>query len=66
MARSSSSKRSGKDEVCDELSFLHQENEELFALLDKRDNMLRDAKKPRKKIRALLEEVREKIAVSVF
>jgi hypothetical protein len=48
MARSSSSKRSQKDasdldsedEVCDELSSLHKENEELVDLLDNRDHML--------------------------
>jgi hypothetical protein len=52
MARSSSSKRSLKDasdldsevEVCDELSSLRKENEELVDLLDNRDHMLREAK----------------------
>jgi hypothetical protein len=56
MARSSSSKRSQKDasdldsedEVCDELSSLRKENEELVDLLDNRDHMLREAKKLRK------------------
>jgi hypothetical protein len=51
MARSSSSKRSQKDasdldsedEVCDELSSLRKENEELVDLLDNRDHMLREA-----------------------
>jgi hypothetical protein len=66
MARSSSSKISQKDtsdsnsedEVCDELSSLRLENEELVGLLDNRDHMLREAKK----LRALLEEAREKVA----
>jgi hypothetical protein len=48
MARSSSSKRSQKDaldldsedEVCDELSSLRKENEELVDLLDNRDHMI--------------------------
>jgi hypothetical protein len=70
MARSSSSKRSQKDasdldsedEVCDELSSLHKENEELVDLLDSRDHMLREAKKLRKEIRALLEDARTRVA----
>jgi hypothetical protein len=56
MARSSSSKRSQKDasnldsedEVCDELSSLRKENEELVDLLDNSDHILREAKKLRK------------------
>jgi DNA repair exonuclease SbcCD ATPase subunit len=51
-----------KDEVCDELSSLHKENEELVDLLDDHDHMLREAKKFRKDLRALLEESREKKA----
>jgi hypothetical protein len=66
MAHSSSSKRSQKDasdlesedEVCDELSSLHKENEEFVDLLDNRDHMLREAKKLRKDLRALLEDAR--------
>jgi hypothetical protein len=62
MARRSSSKRSQKDasdldsedEVCDELSSLCKENEELVDLLDNRDHMLREAKKLRKELRSLL------------
>jgi hypothetical protein len=64
MARSSSSKRSqknasdsgsdSKDEVCDELSSLCKENEELVDLLNNRNDMLREAKKLRKELRALL------------
>jgi K+/H+ antiporter YhaU regulatory subunit KhtT len=69
MARSSSSNRIQKydsnsdseDEVCDELSSLRKENEELVALLDNRDDMFREAKKLRKELRALLEEGNEKI-----
>jgi ElaB/YqjD/DUF883 family membrane-anchored ribosome-binding protein len=70
MARSSSSKRSqkgtsdldSKDEVCDELSSLRKENEELVDLLDNRDHMLREAKKLRKELRALLEDARTRVA----
>jgi DNA repair exonuclease SbcCD ATPase subunit len=70
MARSSSSKRSQKDasnldsedEVCDELSSLRKENEELVDLLDNRDHMLIEAKKLRKELRALLEDVRTRVA----
>jgi hypothetical protein len=70
MARSSSSKRSQKDtsdldsedDVCDELSCLSKENEELVDLLDNRDHMLREAKKLRKELRALLEDARTRVA----
>jgi ElaB/YqjD/DUF883 family membrane-anchored ribosome-binding protein len=70
MARRSSSKRSQKDasdldsedEVCDELSSLRKENEELVDLLDNRDHMLREAKKLRKELRALLEDARTRVA----
>jgi hypothetical protein len=70
MARSSSSKRSQKDasdldsedEVCDELSSLRKENEELFDLLDNRDHMLREAKKLRKELRPLPEDARTRVA----
>jgi hypothetical protein len=70
MARSSSSKRSQKDasyldsedEVCDVLSSLRKENEELVDLLDNRDHMLREAKKLRKELRALLEDDRTRVA----
>jgi predicted nucleic acid-binding Zn-ribbon protein len=69
LARSSSSKRSQKhasdldseDEVCDELFSLRKENEELVSLLDNRDHMLREAKKLRKELRALLEDARTKV-----
>jgi hypothetical protein len=55
MALSSNSKKSTQsdsdsdsdDEVCDELPFLHQENERLGLLLDNCDDMLREAKKMR-------------------
>jgi Flp pilus assembly protein TadB len=67
MARSSSNKRSQidasvsdfEDGVCDELSALRKENEELVGLLDNHDHMLREAKNLRKELRALLEEARE-------
>jgi ElaB/YqjD/DUF883 family membrane-anchored ribosome-binding protein len=70
MACSSSSKRSQKDpsdldsedEVCDELSSLRKENEELVVLLDNRDYMLREAKKLRKELRDLLEDARTRVA----
>jgi hypothetical protein len=60
MALSSDSKKSTQsdsdsdsdDEVRDELPFLHQENERLGSLLDNRDDMLREAKKMRKELRA--------------
>jgi hypothetical protein len=70
MARSSSSKSSQKDasdsdsedEVCDELSSLRKENEEVVDLLDNRDHMLREDKKLRKELRALLEDARTRVA----
>jgi DNA repair exonuclease SbcCD ATPase subunit len=70
MALSSSSKKSTQsdsdsdshDEVRDELSFLRQENERLGSLLDNRDDMLREAKKMRKKLRASLEDARFRVA----
>jgi hypothetical protein len=70
MARSSSSKRSQKDasdldsedEVCDGLSSLRKENEELVDLVDNHDHMLREAKKHRKELRALLEDARTRVA----
>jgi hypothetical protein len=62
MARSSSSKKShqsdsnsdSEDEVHDELPFLREENEHLRQLLDNRDDMLREANKMRKELRASL------------
>jgi hypothetical protein len=62
MARSSDSKKShqsnsdsdSEDEVHDELPFLHEENECLVQLLDNRDDILKDAKKMRKELRASL------------
>jgi hypothetical protein len=70
MAHSSSSKRSRKDasdldsedEVCDELSSLRKENEELVDLLDNHDHMVREAKKHRKELRALLEDATSRVA----
>jgi hypothetical protein len=70
MTCNSSSKRSRKDasdsdfedEVCDELSSLLKENEELVDLLDNRYHMLIEAKNLRKELRASLEEAREKVA----
>jgi small-conductance mechanosensitive channel len=70
MARSSSSKKShqsdsdsdSEDEVHDELPFLREENERLGKLLDNRDDMLREAKKMRKELRASLENSRNRVA----
>jgi hypothetical protein len=70
MALSSGSKKSTQsdsdsdsdDEVLDELPFLHQENERLGLLLDNRDDMLREAKKMRKELKALLEDARTRVA----
>jgi hypothetical protein len=50
------------DEVHDELPFLRQENEWLGTLLDNRDDMLREAKKMRKELRASLEDARTRVA----
>jgi hypothetical protein len=69
MALSSGSKKStqsdsdsdSNDEVCDELPFLHQENEQLGLLLDNHDDMLREAKKMRKEHRASLEDARTRV-----
>jgi hypothetical protein len=69
-ARSSNSKRSQKDysdsdsgdEVCDELYSLRKENKELVDLLDNCDDMLIEANKLRKELRALLDDAREKVA----
>jgi hypothetical protein len=70
MALSSGSKKSTQsdsdsdsdDEVRDELPFLRQENERLGLLLDNRDDMLREAKKMRKELRASLEDARTRVA----
>jgi hypothetical protein len=70
MALSSGSKKSTQsdsdsesdDEMRDELPFLRQENERLGTLLDNRDDMLREAKKMRKELRASLEDARTRVA----
>jgi hypothetical protein len=70
MALSSGSKKSTQsdsdsdsdDEVRDVLPFLRQENEWLGLFLDTRDDMLREAKKMRKELRALLEDARTRVA----
>jgi hypothetical protein len=70
MALSSSSKKSNQtdsdsysdDEVHDELPFLRQENERLGLLLDNHDDMLREAKKMRKELRASLENAKTRVA----
>jgi hypothetical protein len=50
-----------KDEVRDELPFLHEENERLGQLLDNRDDILREAKKTRKELRASLKDARNRV-----
>jgi hypothetical protein len=50
------------DEVRDELPFLRQENERLGLLLDNHDDMLREAKKMRKELRASLEDAMTRVA----
>jgi hypothetical protein len=70
MALSSGSKKSTQsdsdsdsdDEVRDELPFLRQENKRLGLLLDNRDDMLREAEKMRKELRASLEDARTGVA----
>jgi hypothetical protein len=70
MALSSGSKKSTQsdsdsgsdDEVHDELPFLHRENEQLGLLLDNRDDMLKEAKKMRKELRASLEDAKTRVA----
>jgi chromosome condensin MukBEF ATPase and DNA-binding subunit MukB len=70
MALSSGSKKSTQsdsdsdsdDEVRDEIPFLRQENERLGSLLDNHDDMLREDKKKRKELRALLEDARTRVA----
>jgi hypothetical protein len=69
MALSSGSKKSTQsdldsdsdDDVRDELPFLRQENEQLGLLLDNRDDLLREAKKMRKELRASLEDARTRV-----
>jgi hypothetical protein len=48
--------------VRDELPFLRQENERLGLFLDNRDDMLREAKKMWKELRASLEDARTRVA----
>jgi septal ring factor EnvC (AmiA/AmiB activator) len=50
------------NEERDELPFLRQENERLGLLLDNCDDMLREAKKMRKELRASLEDARTRVA----
>jgi hypothetical protein len=69
MALSSDSKKShqsnsdsdSEDEVHDELPFLRQENERLSLFLDNHDDMLREATKMRKVLRASLEDARTRV-----
>jgi hypothetical protein len=48
--------------VRDDLPFLHQENERLGLLLDNCDDMLREANKMRKDLRASLKDARTRVA----
>jgi ElaB/YqjD/DUF883 family membrane-anchored ribosome-binding protein len=57
----SDSDSNSDDEVRDELPFLCQENEWLGLLLDNRDDILREAKKLRKELRASLEDARTRV-----
>jgi hypothetical protein len=69
MALSSGSKKSHQSdsdsnseaEVRDEHPFLRQENERLGLLFDNYDDMLREAKKMRKELRASLEDARTRV-----
>jgi hypothetical protein len=58
----SNSDSDSDDEVRDELPFLRQENEWLGLSLDNRDDMLREAKKMWKELRASLEDARTRVA----
>jgi hypothetical protein len=58
----SDSNSESDDEVRDKLPFLRQENERLGTLLDNRDDMLIEAKKMRKELRASLEDARTRVA----
>jgi hypothetical protein len=58
----SDSDSNSDDEVCAELPFLRQESERLGLLLDNHDDMLREAKKMRKELRASLEDARTRVA----
>jgi hypothetical protein len=70
MEHSSSSKKShqsdsdsdSEDEEHDELPFLREEKERLNKLLDNRDDMLREAKKMGKDLRAALEDATNQVA----
>jgi hypothetical protein len=60
--KSTQSDSDSDDEVRDELPFLRQDNERLGLLFDNRDDMLREAKKMRKDLRASLEDARTRVA----
>jgi hypothetical protein len=70
MARSSGSKKSpqsdsnsnSENKVRDKLPFLCEENERLGQFLDNCDDMLREAKKMRKELRASLEDASNRVA----
>jgi hypothetical protein len=58
----SDSDSNSEDEVRDEHPFFRQENERLGLLLDNCDDMLGEAKKMRKELRASLEDARTRVA----
>jgi flagellar motility protein MotE (MotC chaperone) len=70
MVHSSDSKKSqkngsnsySKDEVRDEISFSRLQNEELTSFLDNHDDILREAKKVKRELRASLEDARKRVA----
>jgi flagellar motility protein MotE (MotC chaperone) len=70
MVHSSDSKKSqkngsnsySKDEVRDEISFSRLQNEELTSFLDNHDDILREAKKVKRELRASLEDARNRVA----
>jgi hypothetical protein len=60
--QSDSDSDSNSDDKVRDVPFLRQENERLGLLLDNHDDMLREAKKMRKVLRALLEDARTRVA----
>jgi hypothetical protein len=58
----SDSDSDSEDEVRDEVPFLHEGNEHVGRFLDNRDDMLREAKKMRKELKASLEDASNRVA----
>ena len=61
MSEKDDSDSDSEDEVTDDLDSLHKENAKLNDLLDNRDDVLRDAKKQRKELRAVIEEAKDRV-----